>query len=270
MSLLRSFLISNALKGQGRLTDAYFWAVRAHRRIVNVALLAFSIFGISVCALADSVPEAVTQAVAQIFSDVDPSSVKASPIPNLFVVVIGTNVIYITDDGRYAISGDMIELESGKNLAEGVRSNIRKNIVSGLDKSGLIIYSPAQIRTTITVFTDITCPYCVRFHQEIGDLLKAGIRVQYAGFPRAGIPSKANDALVSVWCSDDPEKAMTNAKAGNYVEERVCDTSIDKHLEIAERIGIRGTPTIVLENGEIIPGFVPAEEIIRAIDVDLD
>lgn len=259
-----------ALKGHGRLIEACFWAVRARGRIMNVALLAFLISGVSVCALADSIPTAVTQAVSQIFPDIDPRSVEASPIPNLFVVVIGTNVIYMSDDGRYAISGDMIELESGKNLAEEVRSDIRKKIVSGLDESGLIIYNPAQIRTTITVFTDITCPYCARFHQEIDDLLKAGIRVQYAGFPRAGIPSKANDTLVSVWCSDDPETAMTNAKAGHYVEERVCDTSIDKHLEIAERIGIRGTPTIVLENGELIPGFVHAEEIIRTIDLDLD
>ena len=63
---------------------------------------------------------------------------------------------------------------------------------------------------------------------------------------------------------------MTDAKSGNYVEERKCDTSIDKHLEIAERIGVRGTPTIVLANGDLIPGFVPADEIIRAIDVNLD
>ena len=250
--------------------DSHFWAFAVLQRIAKILFLFLSIVGVSVCAVADNIPQAVTQAILEIFPTAKPSIIEASPMPNIFVVVIGTNVIYMSHDGRYAISGDMIELESGKNLSEKVRSSIRKNIIADLDESGLVIYNPLQARTTITVFTDISCPYCARFHEEMDDLLSAGIRVRYAGFPRAGIPSKANDALVSVWCSDDPETAMTDAKAGNYVEERKCDTSIDKHLEIAERIGIRGTPTIVLANGELIPGFVPADEIVRAIDVHFD
>jgi thiol:disulfide interchange protein DsbC len=97
----------------------------------------------------------------------------------------------------------------------------------------------------------------------MADLNAGGVTVRYLGFPRAGINSAAYDTLVSVWCADDRRSAMTDAKAGRHVAPLSCDTPIARHKQLGEEIGVRGTPTIVLENGRIIGGYVPAEELIQ-------
>jgi thiol:disulfide interchange protein DsbC len=55
---------------------------------------------------------------------------------------------------------------------------------------------------------------------------------------------------------------MTDAKSGRAIEPRICDTDIARHMEVAKLVGVRGTPTIVLQNGKTIPGYVPAGELI--------
>jgi len=112
------------------------------------------------------------------------------------------------------------------------------------------------------VFTDTECGYCVRLHKEVDQLLAGGVKVRYLGYPRAGTKSSSFDTLVSVWCADNPQQAMTDAKSGRAIEPRICDTDIARHMEVAELVGVRGTPTIVLQNGKTIPGYVPAGELI--------
>jgi len=65
-----------------------------------------------------------------------------------------------------------------------------------------------------------------------------------------------------VWCAEDPQQAMTDAKSGKTIESRSCDTDIGRHMEAAQLVGVRGTPTIVLQDGKTIPGYVPAGELI--------
>ena len=46
-----------------------------------------------------------------------------------------------------------------------------------------------------------------------------------------------------------------------------CDTKVlDENIKLAEKLGIRGTPAIILPNGIIIPGFREADVLIEQID----
>jgi len=233
---------------------------------LRLVLIGVVSFGVPFPILADAIPKVVMQAV----SDLEADSIEVTPVPNLYLLSFGAQVAYVSGDGRYLLIGDLIEVESGINLAEDKRNTLREDIMRGLDESSMVIFSPVEVRSSITIFTDISCPYCVQLHQEINDLMEAGIQVRYAGYPRAGIPSAAHDILVSVWCADDPQKAITNAKAGRDIESKTCDTSIDKHMETAKQISVRGTPTIVLENGEIIHGYIPADQLVFRTNAALD
>jgi thiol:disulfide interchange protein DsbC len=213
--------------------------------------------------LADTIPKAVTEAVADLVPGLEPDSIEPTPVPGLYVVVFGAQLAYVSADGRYLLTGDLIELESDRNLADDVRSGFRKGIIDELDESGMVVFSPARIRSTITVFTDVSCGYCVRLHQEMNDLARGGIKVRYLGYPRAGIPSDAYDKLVSVWCDNNQQKAMTDAKAGRDIGKKTCKTAIREHMVAAEQIGVRGTPTIVLQDGQMLPGYVPADELVK-------
>jgi thiol:disulfide interchange protein DsbC len=116
------------------------------------------------------------------------------------------------------------------------------------------------------VFTDISCGYCRRLHAELDTLLDAGVRVRYLLFPRAGMGSQGQKDLESVWCADDPQAAMTNAKAGGKIEPKSCDNPIAKHVALAERVGLRGTPLIYTDSGEKIPGYREASALVKMIE----
>ena len=230
-----------------------------------MAFRTFIFLMLSFCAsaaLADGVPQAIQDKAAELIPDRLPDSVGPTPVAGLYEVTFGTQVVYLFEDGQHLLSGDLIDLDAGANLTEDARKSGRKSVIDSLDEAGMVVFSPTDTISTITVFTDTECGYCVRLHQEINQLLAAGVEVRYLGYPRAGVGSSSFDTLVSVWCSDDPQQAMTDAKAGRAIEPRSCKTDIARQMEAAQGVGVRGTPTIVLQDGKTIPGYVPAGELI--------
>ena len=130
----------------------------------------------------------------------------------------------------------------------------------------MIVFAPDTVKHTVTVFTDVDCPYCARMHQQMADYNGLGIEVRYAAFPRAGVSSPTYDKMVSVWCAADQRTAMTDAKMGTSIEMLSCDNPVREHYETGQRIGVTGTPAIILESGEIVPGYVPPQELARRLD----
>ncbi|MGE4635822.1 MAG: DsbC family protein, partial [Arenicellales bacterium] len=220
-------------------------------------LIALGLLGLST-ATAQELPQRVLETAATLIPGTPPDEVKATPLPGLYQITFGSQVVYLFADGRYLLHGDLIDLDSTVNLTEEAKKTGRRNVIEGLDEAGMVVFSPAKLQSTITVFTDTECGYCVRLHKEVGQLLAGGVKVRYLGYPRAGTKSSAFDTLVSVWCSDNPQQAMTDAKSGRAIEPRICDTDIGRHMEVAKLVGVRGTPTIVLQDGKTIPGYVPA------------
>jgi thiol:disulfide interchange protein DsbC len=130
----------------------------------------------------------------------------------------------------------------------------------------MIIFSPDKTKHTITVFTDIDCPYCQKLHAEIEDYNKAGIEVRYLMFPRAGVDSPSYKKAISVWCANDSNKALTDAKQGKKVEAKTCENPIQSQMTVAQMVGVTGTPAIVLEDGEMLPGYRPVKEMSVVLD----
>jgi len=124
----------------------------------------------------------------------------------------------------------------------------------------MVIYKPEKVDTTITVVTDIDCPLCRRLDKEIPDYMENNIQVRYIFMPLKGAADMKK--TVSVWCSDDQQTSLDIAKAGGDVEEKSCDNPIRKHLKLARELGVRGTPAIFLESGEMLPGYVPYDKLL--------
>jgi thiol:disulfide interchange protein DsbC len=125
----------------------------------------------------------------------------------------------------------------------------------------MVVFGPDDAERSITVFTDVSCPYCVKLHREVPELNEMGIRVRYVFYPRAGKGSGAYNAMVSVWCAEDQQAALTAAKFGGEVEPATCDNPVDEHLALAREFGLRGTPAIVTDSGRLIPGYAPAKQL---------
>jgi thiol:disulfide interchange protein DsbC len=80
-------------------------------------------------------------------------------------------------------------------------------------------------------------------------------------FPRAGVGSKSYQKAVSVWCSDDRNKAMTQAKNGMPLAEKDCENPVRQEMILGQLLGVTGTPAIFLEDGQMVPGYVPPDKL---------
>ena len=193
-------------------------------------------------------------------------SITQSAIPGLYEVVVPPKVFYMSTDGRYIITGDLVDLQERVNLSADKRSQARIDSVEKLGESAMIVFSPKEVKHTITVFTDIDCGYCRKLHSEMAAYNKLGIKVRYLAYPRAGIGSPSYDKAVAVWCAADKAKAMTTAKTGGTVEQKNCENPVAKEFALGQELGVNGTPALMLENGQIYPGYAPADKLIAVLD----
>ncbi len=208
------------------------------------------------------IPEAVRDTASRLIPDFSESQVKPSPVTGLYEITFGPRLLYMSADGKFVIQGDIIDIARGENVSETTRKRVRVAAVDGLGEETMIVFAPPNPKSTITVFTDVTCPYCAKLHNELGKLNAAGIKLRYLAFPRAGIGSPGYDQMVSVWCADDPQAAMTNAKLGKKIEPKQCDNPVKQHYQLGQLLGISGTPTIILDDGSVIGGYVPSKTLI--------
>jgi thiol:disulfide interchange protein DsbC len=205
----------------------------------------------------DHIPQAVIRTATQYLPDFKPEHATPSRIPGLFTLEYGPNIIYMSADGRYLVRGDVIDLIEGINVTDVARNKLRIDAVESLGEDSMIVFSPEEVKGTITVFTDITCPYCAKLHREVGQLNDNGIKVRYLAFPRVGVPSSVADDMASVWCADDPRQALTDAKAGLGVDPKRCPNPVQEHYDMGNKVGVNGTPAIVLEDGNLLGGYIP-------------
>lgn len=204
---------------------------------------------------------AVRAGIGKLLPGVNLDSVAPAPVPGLYEVVMGPRLFYVSEDGRYLIQGAVIDIESRQNISEAKLAKAKKDALAQMNEDKMVIFAPDKPEHTITVFTDIDCGYCRKLHREIEDYNEEGISVRYLFFPRAGVGSPSYQKAVSVWCADDRNQAMTDSKAGKAVEDKTCDNPLQEHMLLGQAMGVTGTPAIVLEDGELLPGYVPAKRM---------
>ena len=215
---------------------------------------------------ADDVPAALAARLQMLAPNMEPDYIVEAPLAGMYEVRFGSIIVYLSDDARFMLRGDLIDLDAGRNLTETARQIARAETVGGLGEANMIVFAPDAPKHIITVFTDVDCGYCARMHRQMADYNRLGIGVRYTAFPRGGVGSPTYEKMVSVWCAEDQHTAMTDAKAGRAVEPARCDNPVSDQYEAGRAIGVNGTPAIVLESGELIPGYVPPDELLGRLD----
>jgi len=230
-------------------------------KMKKLFVVVFLLLATPVMAAEKGSQEVMKQALQKVFGTY-PDTITMSPVDGLYEVSYGPKIYYVSPDGRYLISGDVIDLQSRANLTEQNRSSARLKILSKVDESSMIIYkAKGKEKHQITVFTDIDCGYCRKLHSEMKKMNELGITVRYMAFPRAGIDSPSYDKAVSVWCAKDRHKAMDNAKAGLEMPKANCDAPVKQEYLLGKAIGVTGTPAIVLKDGSLMPGYLPPDRL---------
>ena len=197
----------------------------------------------------------------------EPSSIKESQLPNIYEVMYGTEVVYISADAKYFLAGDMINLDTRENVSEIAKRSVRKDILDKQDNKP-VVFKAKDEKHVVKVFTDIDCPYCAKLHREVPELNAKGITIEYLMFPRAGIGSESYKKAVSMWCSDDQLQAMTDAKERRPVAPKSCDNPIEAQYNLGQEVGVTGTPALITTTGRLIPGYMPAARLAAMLEQD--
>ncbi len=141
---------------------------------------------------------------------------------------------------------------------------LMKNL-NALEKE-MIVYKAPKEQHVITVFTDITCGYCHKLHEQMSDYNALGITVRYLAFPRQGLQSQAEQDMKAIWCAKDRNKALDDAMNGKGVQPASCGVDIAKHYTLGVQMGVNGTPAMVLSNGMVLPGYQGPKELKAFLD----
>ncbi len=194
------------------------------------------------------------------------SDVAVSPIPGLYEVTMGGLIAYVSSDGKYLLSGNVYDLDTQVNLTASRRNSARAKALAAASESNMIVFGPANAKMTVTVFTDIDCGYCRKFHSQIAEVNKAGVRVRYMFFPRTGPGTESWTKAEQVWCAADRREALTRAKKGDTVKGKTCgDAAVKSQYELGSDLGVEGTPAIFTQTGDYIGGYVTPAELVQAI-----
>ena len=227
--------------------------------------LAFSLDGIA------NETEIVTKINQVLPAGMSVKGIKQSQVDGLFVVDIGDlQPIYASKDGNFFLYGEMYAIKNGELLnttKQEISLNRRAILDSELLEKDFITFAATDEKHVITVFTDVDCGYCRKFHGEIEDYNAQGITVNYVAFPRSGLESESYNKIVSAWCSSDPKGTLTALKEGRDPALKLCqDHPVENHYLLGQRIGITGTPAIISSSGDLLPGYLPPMELLKKLN----
>lgn len=198
-------------------------------------------------------------------------SLKPTPLSTIYEVELNTGEILYTDiSGDYLFAGDMYRtgdtgLTNISSKAKQERSLVK---IGAIPVEEMIVFTPDVVKASITVFTDVDCTYCRKLHSELDQLMAKGIEVRYLAYPRGGIQADSYDKMISVWCSDDRKKSLTQAKNGQNLPAADCDSPVLAHHALGNELGISGTPALIFPDGTVIPGYMDADRLATMLKIN--
>ena len=192
-------------------------------------------------------------------------SVAATHLPGVYEVVMGKNIAYVEPSGRYFIFGHLFDMETQKDLTEEKRPVLQstdtsdKIDVRALPLADAIKSVRGNGERRLYVFSDPDCPYCKQLENALASV--DNVTVYTFMFPIDSLHPAAKAKSAGVWCAKDRAKAWNDLMTRNMVPTGTCETPIDRNVALAEKLSIRGTPTLIFADGSLIPGALNAERI---------
>lgn len=243
------------------------------KRLLLSVLLVGSFSATNAIAAVDAeVTDRITQYLTSAIPGLEVKGISESAIPGLYEVQTnGQETLFASADGRHVLIGELFKVERNgvTNVSEERRAKARAERLQSVPAEEMISYKPkGETKAVINVFTDIDCPYCRKLHSEVPALNEMGVQVNYLAFPRSGPNTPSFAKAVSTWCSDNPQEAMNDAKNGLNIPAKTCDDPVAEQFSLGNEVGVTGTPAIILEDGRMIRGYMPKEQLAQALGLE--
>ena len=223
-----------------------------------VSVLATAVLALSAqFAVADET--AIRKSIAERLPDFPKiDEVSKTPIPGIYELRIGTEVLYTDEQGNHLIEGSLIDTKTRANLTEARVSKLTAIDFSKLPLKDAIVWKQGTGARKLVVFADPNCGYCKKFERYLQQV--KDVTVYTFLYPILG--GDSSDKSRNVWCAKDATKVWRDwmiegtpipASAGP------CDASVlQRNVALGRKYRITGTPGLVFEDGTHKPGAVPA------------
>lgn len=213
---------------------------------------------------AGALDETVRQRLLALQPDLQIEQLVPAAKPGWYQVQLrGGQFLYVDEPVEFVFQGDLYQVqgEQASNLTQQARNRLTAARLKEIPDEEVIVFPARERWASISVFTDVDCSYCQKLHSEVAELNRLGVEVRYLAFPRQGLSGKTYDRMVGVWCAEDPQDAMSRAKQRQEIARKSCKHPVDKQYALGQALGIQGTPAIILQNGEMVPGYMPAAQL---------
>lgn len=230
------------------------------RNLILAALLA-SVFP---SVFADTASDLESRLKAQ-YPNTQFTAVRESAVKGIYEVVLGRNVAYTNDEGRYLIFGHLFDMKTQKDLTAAVIEESNKVKVSALLTENAIKTVRGSGARKLYIFTDPDCPYCKKLEVELAKI--DNVTIYTFMYPLESLHPDAKRKSRAIWCATDKLKAWESFMlAGQDVPKNdSCDNPVEQNVRLGESLGFRGTPTIIFADGLSVAGAMPSTEIERRL-----
>jgi thiol:disulfide interchange protein DsbC len=202
--------------------------------------------------------EKIKAELRKVVADAPIESIRKTPYAGLYEVVVGGEVVYTDEKGSFLFLGNVIDINNKENLTEARMRQVNKIDFAALPLDRAIKIVRGNGSRKIAIFEDPNCGYCKRFERDLQGVNDITVYVFLYPILSADSVEKAK----AIWCSKDPGKLWMDTMTKEVVPsgDKSCPTPLDKNVAYGRDKKINGTPTIIFEDGERVPGAMKIEE----------
>lgn len=205
----------------------------------------------------------ITDSLVRIGMPEESIRIYNSDFQNWKKVIIQGNQYFVSDDGAYLIPGPVFDIQGDAPV--NIKNASNKKLLQSI-KEQAIVYKAKDQKYEVFVFTDYSCSYCKKLHSEMQTYLDQGITVYYFAFPRAGAGSDSAKLMQFAWNAKNKQQTLNDLYESNNGKKADDTTQVDHFYEIGVELGISGTPSIFLSDGQLVAGYTPADKLIQILE----
>ena len=205
--------------------------------------------------------EAIGNKLRALYPATQFNEIRPSQFEGMYEVVMGKNVGYTDGEGRYFLFGHVFDMQTRQDLTQQRIDELNKVNFSELPLKDAIKEVRGKGQRKLVVFSDPDCPYCKKLEQELPQL--DNVTIYTFPLPLEGLHPDAPRKAKSIWCSAKRQSAWHDYLVSNKqpTANTDCANPIDRNIQLGQKLGINGTPTLVAEDGRVMPGAASAEQI---------
>ncbi len=187
--------------------------------------------------------------------------VTKTPIPGVYELRVGTELVYSDEKGEHIIQGTLIDTRTGVNLTEARIDKLTAIDFASLPLKDAIVYKQGTGARKLVVFSDPNCGYCKKFEREIVQVKDVTVYTFLYSILGGDSPEKSRN----IWCAKDNTAVYRDWMVNGAVPPRAmaqCDVAaLQRNMAMGKKYRVNGTPALVFEDGKRVPGALPPAQI---------